>query len=80
VATPSGGVVEQIADGENGFLAENISGNALAAALDRALKEPANIAAIGENARQTVIKEFSEVRMIEAHLRLYQSLMENGAF
>jgi glycosyltransferase involved in cell wall biosynthesis len=77
VATPSGGVVEQIADGENGFLAENISGDALAAALERPLKEPTNIVAMGENARQTVIKKFSEARMVEAHLRLYQSLMEN---
>jgi glycosyltransferase involved in cell wall biosynthesis len=77
VATPSGGVIEQITDGENGFLAENISGNALAAALDRALKEPASIAAMGENARQTVIQKFSEARMVEAHLRLYQSLMED---
>jgi glycosyltransferase involved in cell wall biosynthesis len=77
VATPSVGVVEQITDGENGFLAENISGSALAAALDRALKEPASIAAMGENARQTVINKFSEARMVEGHLRLYQSLMEN---
>jgi len=77
VATPSGGVVEQIADAENGFLAGNISGQGLAAALDRALKEPATIAAMGENARQTVIKKFSELSMVEAHLRLYRSLMEN---
>jgi len=77
VATPSGGVVEQITDGENGFLAENISANALVAALDRALKEPGTIAAMGENARQTIIRKFSEARMVEAHLKLYQSLMED---
>jgi glycosyltransferase involved in cell wall biosynthesis len=59
------------------FLAENISGHALATALDRALKEPATIAAMGENARQTVIKKFSELSMVEAHLSLYRSLMEN---
>jgi glycosyltransferase involved in cell wall biosynthesis len=79
VATPSGGVVEQITDGENGFLAENISGDSLAAALDRAKKARNSLAAIGERARRTVIMNFSEKRMIEAHLRLYQKLMESGS-
>jgi glycosyltransferase involved in cell wall biosynthesis len=77
VATPSGGVVEQITDGENGFLAAEISGGALADALDRALRSPGGLSRIGENARRKVIEKFSEDAMIEAHLRLYDSLMTN---
>jgi glycosyltransferase involved in cell wall biosynthesis len=75
VATASGGVVEQVRDGENGFLAAEISGSALANALDRALCSRALIPMIGENARRTVIEKFSEDAMIEAHLRLYASLI-----
>jgi len=75
VATPSGGVVEQITDGQNGFLAVEISGDALAKALDRALRSRARIPMIGENARRTVVEKFSEDAMIEAHLRLYKSMM-----
>jgi glycosyltransferase involved in cell wall biosynthesis len=75
VATPSGGVVEQITDCQNGFLAAEISGDALANALDRALRSRDRISMIGENARRTVIEKFSEDAMIEAHLRLYASLI-----
>jgi glycosyltransferase involved in cell wall biosynthesis len=77
VATPSGGVVEQITDGENGFLAAEISGSALADALNRALRLRARIPMIGENARRTVIEKFSEDAMIEAHLRLYKRMIGN---
>src|SRR5271166_5078361 len=75
VATPSGGVVEQITDGENGILAAEISGVALADALHRALRSRDEIFRIGENARQTVIEKFSEDAMIDAHLRLYKSMI-----
>jgi len=75
VATPSGGVVEQITDGENGFLAAEISGVALADALHRALRSRDEIFRIGENARQTVIEKFSEDAMIDGHMRLYASLI-----
>ena len=75
VATPSGGVMEQITDGHDGFLAEAISGPALAAALARALEFPERTRTIGKNARDTVIGKFSEDQMIDAHARLYQSLV-----
>jgi glycosyltransferase involved in cell wall biosynthesis len=74
VATPSGGVVEQITNGENGFLAAEISGRALADALDQAVSTPGGISRSGENARRKVVERFSEATMIEAHLRLYESL------
>jgi glycosyltransferase involved in cell wall biosynthesis len=75
VATPSGGVVEQITDGEDGFLAAEISGDALANALHRALRSRDEISRTRENARRTVIEKFSEDAMIDAHMRLYQDLI-----
>jgi glycosyltransferase involved in cell wall biosynthesis len=75
VATPSGGVVEQLTDEENGFLAAAISGEALAAALARALESRNEISRFGQNARRTVIERFSEDVMIDRHVRLYQGLL-----
>jgi glycosyltransferase involved in cell wall biosynthesis len=79
VATPSGGVVEQITDGENGLLAAEISGSALANALNRAMDSRDRISRIGEDARRTVFEKFSEDAMVEAHLRLYEALKKSGA-
>jgi glycosyltransferase involved in cell wall biosynthesis len=76
VATPSGGVVEQIVDGENGLLAADISGPSLAAAFERALTAPKEVRRLGEKARDTVIEKFSEDVMIESHMRLYRGLLE----
>ena len=78
VATPSGGVVEQIADGKDGLLAADISGKSLAAALQRALDSPKEIQTLGENARSTVIERFSEDTMIDEHVCLYRSLVGNA--
>jgi glycosyltransferase involved in cell wall biosynthesis len=78
VATPSGGIVEQIADGENGYLAEAISGEALAAALARALASRNEISRLGQHARRTVIERFSEDTMIDRHVRLYQGLLRDS--
>jgi glycosyltransferase involved in cell wall biosynthesis len=75
VATPSGGVIEQITDGEDGFLAAEISGGALATALDRAFRSQDRLSVIGENARRKVIEKFNEDAMIDAYLRLYESLI-----
>ena len=76
VATPSGGVVEQITDADTGFLATEISGPALANALNRALQAREEISMIGLNARRSVIEKFSEDAMIEAHLRLYETMID----
>jgi glycosyltransferase involved in cell wall biosynthesis len=78
VATPSGGVTEQIRNAETGFLAREISGRALADALSRALEAPKEISKIGLNARRSVIEKFSEDVMIEAYVRLYETLISRG--
>jgi glycosyltransferase involved in cell wall biosynthesis len=76
VATPSGGVVEQITDGENGILAADVSGQSLAAALERALATPEKLSELGESARRTVSEKFNEDAMIGSHVQLYQSLLK----
>jgi glycosyltransferase involved in cell wall biosynthesis len=77
VATPSGGVVEQIIDGENGFLATDVSGQSLAAALERVLASRKQVRKLGENARATVREKFTEERMVESHMRLYRTLVKS---
>lgn len=79
VATPSGGVVEQISHEETGFLASNILGDSLAEALSRALLDRSKIKEVGSRARRAVIERFSEDRMIDAHQKIYQAMMKEGA-
>jgi glycosyltransferase involved in cell wall biosynthesis len=71
VATPSGGIVEQITDGDTGFLGSAISGEALAEALGRALNSRADLREIGLRARREVIEKFSEDQMIASHRQVY---------
>ncbi|MEI7729518.1 MAG: glycosyltransferase [Verrucomicrobiota bacterium] len=75
VATPTGGVVEQIEHGKSGLLAASISGKALGETLRLALGRPERIRQIGAAARMRVQDCFSEERMIRAHLELYQKLV-----
>jgi glycosyltransferase involved in cell wall biosynthesis len=75
VATPSGGIVEQITEGQTGFLGSTISGEALAEALGRALKARADLREFGLRARRTVIEQFSEDQMIASHQRVYSEVL-----
>ena len=77
VATPSGGIVEQITDGQTGFLGSAVSGEALAEALSRALQARGELPEFGARARREVIEKFSEDRMIEEHRRLYNQNMQS---
>jgi glycosyltransferase involved in cell wall biosynthesis len=72
VATPCSGIVEQITDGETGFLGSAISGPALAEALCRALKARSELRDFGLRARAAVMEKFSEDSMIESHCRVYE--------
>lgn len=73
VATPTGGVTEQLADGQTGFIAREISGRALTAALQAALEHP-DLQSIAAAGRADVKTRFSEERMVEAHLEFYREL------
>jgi len=77
VATPTGGVIEQVEDGVSGLLAREISGPALAEVLARALSDPALRARLGESARARVEREFTENIFIERHRRMYEEVLRS---
>lgn len=78
VATPTGGVVEQIEDGQSGFLARSISGDSLGLALQDALADRSVCAEMGRAARRRVIGHFTESRMIGEHLKLYRAMLDEN--
>ncbi len=77
VATPTGGVVEQIEDGVTGLLATAITGSALAAALKRAIEGPALRSQLGEAARARAGSEYSEQIFFTRHRALYERVIRD---
>jgi len=75
VAFDRGGNPEAIEDGKNGLLVKELDPSALAAALERLVARPEEAARLGQAARETVIARFSEDRMTEETLRLYEHLV-----
>ncbi len=71
VATPTGGVAEQIEHGVSGFLAPEISGPALAEALLRALASPDDRAAMVAAAKERVHRNYTEKVFTERHREVY---------
>ncbi|MDR3404560.1 MAG: glycosyltransferase [Chthoniobacter sp.] len=76
VATPTGGVVEQIENGVSGILAAEISGPALGAALQRALSDAALRRKLGDAARARAAHDFAEALFLKRHDRLYSEILE----
>ena len=74
VAFDRGGNPEAIEDGKNGLLVKELDPVELAAALARLVAHPEEAARLGQAARETVITRFSEDRMVEETLRLYERL------
>jgi glycosyltransferase involved in cell wall biosynthesis len=77
VATRIGGVVDAIQDGRNGILVPMDDAEALAGALERLLADPAKRRRLGEQARRTVIRDYSLDMATERYVRLYQQLTES---
>jgi L-malate glycosyltransferase len=75
VAFDRGGNPEAIEDGKNGLLVKELDSAPLAAAIARLVAYPNEATRLGHAARETVIARFSEDRMTEATLRLYEQLM-----
>jgi len=75
VAFDRGGNPEAIEDGKNGILVKELEPAPLAAAIARLVTHPDEAAHLGRAARETAIARFSEDRMTEATLRLYEQLM-----
>jgi glycosyltransferase involved in cell wall biosynthesis len=76
VATPTGGVVEQIEDGVSGVLAKEISGVSLGSALAHALKDPELRKRVGKAARARAMQDFNEALFIESHRQVYAEVTE----
>ena len=74
VATPTGGVVEQIIDGVSGLLAKDISAPSLAKVLSVALIRPDLRARLGSYAQSV---DFSERSFIVRHTQLYLELLNS---
>jgi glycosyltransferase involved in cell wall biosynthesis len=78
VATPTGGVVEQIEHERSGLLAGAIDGKSLSTVLQRALGDAELRAFLGGEARRRVSRHFPEKGMVDAYLKLYQEVIDKG--
>jgi glycosyltransferase involved in cell wall biosynthesis len=73
VATPVGGIPENVRDGETGLLVPPRDPVALARAINELLDDPARAAELAEHARPRVFGRYSRERMVERTLALYGS-------
>jgi len=75
IAVPVGGVPEIVADGETGWLAADLSAEALAAALRSAVALGRHeLARRGERARAAVGRRFTETHMRESYEQVYRTI------
>lgn len=75
VATRAGGIPEMVRDGETGLLCEIGDDVAIAAALDRLLKDPALAGRLAAQARARLDECFSLDAMVEGYLKIYNALL-----
>ncbi len=76
VAFATGGIPDMIEHKQNGYLAEYKSSLELSKGIEWVYKHP-NIEAIRKNARESVVKNFSEPVIANKHVDLYQQLLPN---
>jgi glycosyltransferase involved in cell wall biosynthesis len=74
VATPVGGIVENVVDGETGLLVPPRDPPALAEAIVRILDDPELGRALAERARPRVVERYARERMVERTFALYDSM------
>ena len=79
VATRAGAAETVIADGEDGVLAPVGDADALAAALEPLMREPARLTDMGSKARAKVVADFNRDREADQIVALYRRLLETGA-
>jgi glycosyltransferase involved in cell wall biosynthesis len=71
VATPVGGVPENVVEGETGVIVRAADPGSLAAGINRLLDDPAEAARLAAEARRRVLARYSVERMVEETLSLY---------
>jgi glycosyltransferase involved in cell wall biosynthesis len=79
VAAPSGGIVEIVQDGVNGYLVPYTDHDRLAERLIALLQEPALGRRLGEAGRRRVQENFSLSSMVDGNLAVYRKLLRARA-
>jgi len=78
LATRVGGIPELIDDRTNGILIDSAEPGVIIAALNQLLDDPELRIVLGQNARQTIVKNYS-IESIAAQMKaLYDRILENG--
>ena len=78
VGARAGGIPEVVEDGETGLLCPPGDADALAAAIERLLKDPEAADAMGERARARIESRFSVDAMVEGNLKVYREVVRSG--
>ena len=74
IATPVGGILDVVKDGENGIFVQVDDAEALAKAIHEVLSDAALRSRLGKAARQTVIDSFPLQKELNGNLDLYRKL------
>jgi glycosyltransferase involved in cell wall biosynthesis len=75
VATPVGGILDLVRDGQTGFLVPPEAPEKVADALERLIRDRPLRAAMGDQARQAAVAEFDASLYLQRHFQLYQDLL-----
>lgn len=78
VATAVGGIPEIVVDGDTGLLVPPGDSVALAAAIERLLRDPAYARSLGERGRLRARQKFSIESAVRKHEELYEALLANA--
>jgi glycosyltransferase involved in cell wall biosynthesis len=78
VATRAGGLPQAIDDGVNGLLVPERDPAALAAAIDALLKDPSRARALGQAAREKIVRQFGWARVAERFEAAYERSVTQG--
>jgi glycogen synthase len=80
IASPEGGMIEMLADGQTGWIAEGPSSAGLRNALVRALETPpTRLAEMGRNAVRSIREACDNRKIVERHLSFRRRLVGLGA-
>jgi glycosyltransferase involved in cell wall biosynthesis len=74
IATPVGGAVDVIEDGKNGIFINVNDANDLAEKIRELLDNPEKCAALGKNARESILDRFTPVKELAANLDVYRTI------
>lgn len=79
IASRAGGMPEAVRDGDNGLLVPPGDADALQAAIERLVADPALRARLGDGGRALIAREFSPDAMVEGHLAVYHELLSGNS-